>query len=93
MKIIFLWCIPLPVREDDNLTVIFQPIVQTMCNLPMLQRYRSPWPVMGIGLHFLYVDDVCISQEIYLRVSTACYGDSLTFSYEDDVRTSHDAHL
>jgi hypothetical protein len=41
---------------------------------------------------FLYVDDVCTSQEIHLWTSTASYGIALLF-YIDDVRTSQKTHL
>jgi hypothetical protein len=45
-----------PVRSADNLTAIYEPIVQ--CGiLNILQTYRPPRPVTGIDL--LYGDGVC----------------------------------
>jgi hypothetical protein len=35
--------------------------------------YKPPWPVTGIALLFLYVDDVHTSQEAHLWTSAACY--------------------
>jgi hypothetical protein len=40
--------------------------------------YVPPRPVTG-QLYFLYVGDVCTSQEIYLLTYTACYRNSFTF--------------
>jgi hypothetical protein len=45
-------------------------------------------PLRGY-FYLFYVYDVRTSQETRLWVSiTACYGDSFTFLYVDDVRTS-----
>jgi hypothetical protein len=41
--------------------------------------------------YFLYVDYVRTSKETHLWASTACYWDSFTFSYVDDVCTSQEA--
>jgi hypothetical protein len=42
---------------------------------------------------FLYVGSVRTSHETYVRASTACYEDSLTFLYLDGVRTSQETHI
>jgi hypothetical protein len=39
-----------------------------------------PRPVTGIVSLSSYVDDARISQETHIWTSTACYGDSLTFT-------------
>jgi hypothetical protein len=45
-----------------------------------------PRPATGIAL-LLYLADIRTSQETHLWASTACYGDTFTFLYLDDVRT------
>jgi hypothetical protein len=39
-------------------------------------------------LWFLYLDDGRTSRKTHLWISTACYGDSVTFLYVDDIPTS-----
>jgi hypothetical protein len=54
--------------------------------------YGPPRPVSGDGFTFLYVDDVCTSQERHVCVSIACYRDGFTFLYVDD-GTLQETHL
>jgi hypothetical protein len=37
-------------------------------------------------------DAVCASQKIHIRASMACYGDSFTLLYGDDVCATHETH-
>jgi hypothetical protein len=43
--------------------------------------YGPLWPVMGIAVTLLHVDDVRTSQETRLSASTTCCGDSVTLLY------------
>jgi hypothetical protein len=46
----------------------------------------------GIALQF-YMYKMLIPNRKHLWTATACYGDSFTFLYADDVRTSKEIHL
>jgi hypothetical protein len=59
----------------------------------MQHTYGLPRLVTIDSFIFLCVSDVRTPQEPHVWASKACYGDGLTFSYLDDVRTSHETHL
>jgi hypothetical protein len=46
---------------------------------------------MGIALPFIRIRYSYLTGST-LRAATACYGDSFTFLYVDDVRTSQETH-
>jgi hypothetical protein len=54
--------------------------------------YGPPRYVTGAAFLFLYVDDICTSQEIHLRPATACYRESFAFLWVDKVRTSQETY-
>jgi hypothetical protein len=49
---------------------------------------RPERPVTGIALLFMCM--LFVPHRKHVRVSTACYRDSFTFLYVDDVRTSQE---
>jgi hypothetical protein len=42
---------------------------------------------------YLFVDDICTSDETYLWFATSCYGGRFTSLYVDDVRTSQETNV
>jgi hypothetical protein len=54
------------------------------------RKHGPPRCVTEIAL-LLYVDDVCTSEETNVWTSMVCYGESFTFVYVDNVRTSQEA--
>jgi hypothetical protein len=43
--------------------------------------------LLGVIFTFIYIDDVCTSQQTHLWASMACYGYGFTFCYVNYVRT------
>jgi hypothetical protein len=54
------------------------------------RKHRPSRAHYGDSFTFLYVDDVCTSQETY--APTVSYGESFTFLYVDDVYTSQETY-
>jgi hypothetical protein len=77
------------VREGD-FTAICEPIFLDIMGSSTPHNPMGLHGLLRHGFNSLHIDDVRTLQKTHLWASATCYGDSLTFLYVGDVRTSQE---